>query len=362
MEYKYHCQPQAEEFAKQIIPVPDNYPLRNGLPDDYRIHYAKLCELMKEMYLDMTKKPESYGLKLIEISSQDRHAIRAAQNKIHRLVDTLLRLCQSGRVENHQLIVSADLFKSAIKKAQGAVSNSVPKYELILSRLTEFGFDISDFTGKPFDKNVESFTIEYPDDPDIIDTMKTYFDCWDILKENQANVIMWNEFHHNFYRFDYKVTADHDKLSGTQWVHDKALRYGYPPEIDKFYVAFHEYSLKYKKIRFDGEYYYKSKRIARSLDWGNEIPKLALILKDMDKYITVIEAMPDSVKKPFTKSSCNYCGFQGATDEHCKFRRIWTLDGIKHDACAFFGFQFDDFDVARVADYWQLLELEYGLN
>ena len=26
MEYKYHCQYQAEAFANAIIPVPENYP------------------------------------------------------------------------------------------------------------------------------------------------------------------------------------------------------------------------------------------------------------------------------------------------------------------------------------------------
>ena len=362
MEYKYHCQPQAEEFARQIIPVPIDYPLRDGLPDEYRTNFAKLCEIAKEMYLDMAKRPEEYGLKLIDISVQDRHAIRAAQNKIHRLGDTLLRLCQSGKLENHQLIVSAELFRNAIKQAQGAVSNSVPKYELILSRLTDFGFAISDFTGKPFDKKVESFTIEYPDDPEIIDTIKIYYDCWDILKNDHDNVIMWNEFHHNFYRFDYKVTADHNKISGTQWIHDNALRHNYPPEVAEFYIAFHEYSLRYKGIKFDGDYNYKSKRIARDLYMGLGVTNLSLIIKDMDKYIGEIEVMPESVKKPFTKSSCNYCGFQGATVEHCKFRRKWTLEGSAHDACAFFGFQFNDFDVELVPYYWRLLELEFGLK
>ena len=82
----------------------------------------------------------------------------------------------------------------------------------------------------------------------------------------------------------------------------------------------------------------------------------------MDKYINEIEVMPDGIKEPFTRSSCNHCNFQGATDEYCKFRRNWTLDNTPHDACAFYGFQFNDFDLARVPDYWRLLELEYRLK
>jgi len=83
---------------------------------------------------------------------------------------------------------------------------------------------------------------------------------------------------------------------------------------------------------------------------------------NMDSYIAEIEAMPESVKKPFTKNSCNHCNFQGATNEYCKFRKNWTLDGITHDACVFYGFQFDDLDLVFVPVYWRLLELEYGLK
>ena len=34
----------------------------------------------------------------------------------------------------------------------------------------------------------------------------------------------------------------------------------------------------------------------------------------------------------------------------------------RYDACAFYGFQFGDFSLERVLEYWRLLELEYGLK
>ncbi len=38
MDYKYHIQPQAEKFARSILPVPHEYPLREGLPKlDYNL-------------------------------------------------------------------------------------------------------------------------------------------------------------------------------------------------------------------------------------------------------------------------------------------------------------------------------------
>jgi len=361
MEYRYHIQPQAEGFACSVIPVPQDYPLREGLTEDFPKHFAKLCELVREMYLDMAERPESYGLKLIDIAATDRNAIQAARNTLHRLFDTLLRLCQCGVLENHLLTVSAERFKTACKKGQGAGSNPIPKYELILSRLTDFGFMFSDFTVKPFAKAVETFMVEYPDDPEMIDTVKTYCDCRDKSKSDAAKG-SGNNFHHNFYICDYKITADWNVLPNQQWIRDEIRSKGYDDSIADFYVKLYEYSLNYPEIVYDGEYKYKKKRIARGLFEGLGRENLSLILKNMDHYITEIEAMPDSVKEPFTRNSCNHCGFQGATDEYCKFRRKWTLEGVPHDACAFYGFRFDDFDLARVPDYWRLLELEYGLK
>jgi hypothetical protein len=363
MEYRYHCQYQAESFAKQILPVPEDYPLRDGLPEDFRTHFARLCELAKDIYIDMAKQPETYGLMLIEIESQDNNLIRKAENTIHRLVDTLCRLSGCGEVQNHQLVVSAPAFKDVIKKGQGAVSNPVPKYELILSRLVDFGFVISDFDGRPFGKTIEAFTVEYPDTPEIIDTVKAYCDCWYMIRADRSSVKIWpEEFHHHLYRFDYKITADHDKIPVQQWIADEAKYYGYPDEIGDFYIAFYEYSLQYKGVKFNGDYNYKSKRIARDLQKGQGKCSLSLKLKNVDNYMSEINAMPESIKKQFAKSCCAHCGFQGATEEYCKFRLCWTFDNTPHEGCAFMCFEFDDFDLARVPDYWRLPELEYGLK
>jgi len=363
MDYRYHCQPQAEDYARAILPVPDGYPLRDGLPEDFREQFSKLCALMKEMYLDMARQPEAYGLTLVDIQLQDNRVIRDAGNSIHRLFDTMMRLSQSGEVRNHQLVVSAPAFKASIRKAQGAVSVPVPRYELILARLVDFGFSISGFTGKPFGKDVESFIVEYPDFPAMIDTVRAYCDCWEALRTNRASIKIWpEEFHHHAYRFDYKVTADCDKISVRQWIADEAKYHGYPEGVGEFYIAFYEYSRQFKGVKFNGDYLYKSKRIARDLQKGQGRHSLSLKLREMDRYMSEMDALPAGIREPLRKSSCGHCGFQGATDEFCKFRLKWTLENTVHEGCAFLCFEFEDFDLARVADYWRLLEQEYGLK
>lgn len=369
IEYKFHCQHQAEAFAGAILPVPENYPLQTGLPKDFPLHFSRLCELAKNIYSDMAVRPDAYGLTLIDINSKDHNLARDGYRSIHRFADTLSNLSSCGTLENHRLIVSAEEFRQNIKKGAGLVSGPVPKYELILSRLVDFGFSVSDFDGKPFSKKVDFFTIEFPEYPEMIDTIKTYCDCWDKLKcKRDEKVKLWpQEFHHHFYRFDYKITADTEKIPMRQWVSDEADYLGYSPEQKAFSLAFYEHSLQYKDVKFDGDYNYKSKRIARICQTGyiamGESKFLFHIrLKSMDKYMAEIVKMPESLKKPMSKDSCRHCSFQGATAGKCKFRIHWTFGGQPHTGCAHACFYYADFNVANVPDYWRLLELEYELK
>jgi hypothetical protein len=371
MEYKYHCQRQAESFARSILPVPEDYPLREGLPEEFRRHFRKLSELARCVYGDMALRPEAYGLMLLDITEADHNLARDSYRSVHRFVDTLNAMFLNGEAAGHILTVDSAMFKKAINK-----NPAVPKYGLILARLIDFGFAVSDFNGDSIDKNAVSFTVEYPGYPDIIGTLKTYCERWaelDRFRRNRdlpPNELIKHssqEFHHHFYRFDYKITADLARIPMLTWVNEEADYLGYDENLKRFNEAFYLESLKYGKLKYDGEYHYKGKRIARVTAAGYSAlgaPKyiLSIKLKNMDKYIDEVKSLPEGIRAQFEKSSCANCGFQGATSEYCKFRLKWTLDGASYTGCAFWCFAFDDFDTARVPLYWRLAALEYGFG
>jgi len=373
MEYKYHCQHEAESIANSIMPVPENYPLANGLPDDFREHFSQLCALIKNMYLDMAKQPEAYGLVLTDYALQEAGSqsketglIRKSRNSVNRLFDTLYRMAQCGEVRSHQLVVSLPMFRELIKQAEGNGASPVTKYELILARLADFGFVISDFAGKPFAKTRESFTVEYPDLPKLIDTLKSYVGCRHEVRQSQQALKDRSSLtfkgkpvlpYYNAQKFDFRYTADQDKIPMQKWIEYELQSQGCTEENIRFQVAFYEFSLQYTNVKYDGNYFYKSKRIAQV--WKNGF---SLKLRNMDDYMDEIAAMPESVKKCFVKSNCRrVCGFQGGTEEYCKYRLHWTYYGTPHEGCAFSCFNFDDMDKTLVLYYWRLLELEYKL-
>lgn len=370
--YQYHCQRQAEEFAKEILPVPADYPLNPGLPENYRERFARLTELAKRMYLDMAKEPKAYGLMLLNIDSDDHNLARDSYRSVYRLVETLRALFANGKVTDHCLRVDAAKFRKGIKSPV-----AITGYGLILAKLCDFGFTISDFNGSTIARGAESFMVECPDDPEMIDTIKAYCDCWAEVdrfrgggkkrgEQNELVKLSPQEFHHHFYRFDYKITADLANLPMLTWVRDEADIMQYDPQLKEFSIAFFEEMQKYKTVVFDGDYTVKGKRVARITN--TQYPalgkhyRLVLNLKNMDQYIDFVETLPAAVKEPFTKSCCQYCGFQGATKESCKFRRQWTLGGETHVGCAHQCFYFDAFDLTYAPLYAKLLELEYGLR
>jgi hypothetical protein len=369
--YKYHVQRQAAEFARQILPVPLEYPVHPGLPEGFRDDFARLCEWAKAVYLDMARAPEAYGLMLVDIAETDHNLARDSYRTIHRFVDTLNALALSGEVENHCLRVDAAKFRKAIKSNSG-----VPRYGQLLAKFCDHGLIISNLKGGTIARNAVLFTVESPGDPRLIDTIKRYCEYWktvdrfrskDNPKRGEWIKISPYEFHHHFYRFDYKITADLENLPFSTWVNDEADYQLYDEQLKRFNEAFNLASLRYDGLKFDGEYHYKGKRIARVTPTGFSAlgtPNfmLSLKLKGMDQYMELVESLPERIQAPLTRSSCRNCGFQGATAEHCKFRLRWTLDGVKHTGCAFWCFFFDDFRIEAVPIYFELLEKEYGLK
>lgn len=95
--------------------VPADSPLNPSLPEDYREHFVRLCELAKRVYFDMAKEPEAYGLALLPIDSTNNDLARESYQSVYRFVETLNALFANGEVTEHCLRVDTAKFRKRIK-------------------------------------------------------------------------------------------------------------------------------------------------------------------------------------------------------------------------------------------------------
>jgi hypothetical protein len=367
MKFKYYCQYQAEDYAKSILPVPKNYPLKKGLSKDFGQRFTKFCDLAKNIYMDMAKRPESYGLLLVELKSKDFDQIRNGFYSLRRLPDTIISLFLSGKIKNNRLTVNVETFTKQIKQNKGKTTASVSKYELVLSCLLDFGFVISDFNGKSFGKNVNSFTVEFSKDAEMINTINDYVLCWEDFNNNETNYKIYHTWEYRQYDyFDYKITANHSAIPLQQWVNDDALKYKFTPKLASFSKEFYEYSLKYKDISFNGDYYFKKKRIARINQYGCDgfgrpIFKLSVKLLKPNTCMDGIIDCSETIQEKFKKDIEGTC-YKKKAGIQCAHMIKWTFNGVSHAGCPMHCFTFDDFNSKLVPQYWRLLELHFGLK
>lgn len=355
MDHLYHVQYEVKAYYQHIPKVPDtiliNKELLFGLSNSQFLEQFKsFTDIMSRMYRDMERRPDAYGLPLIDINQvnenkADGNLAKASWRSIKKLGDMVAAIGKHGELRDDTLIIPIPAFKTALAKMN--------KSNLILNRLVDFGFILSHYDGQKFVKGADAFSISHSNNPLFMKIMKAY-----ALSEPYHP-----EDPHEFYYFDYKRVADRKALPPHCVASDLAALLG--GDTGNAFFAIHKalveelgLSQQYKDDNL--EYFLKGKRVARlMIDFHTLNLEMILKLKDMDRYRDQIEKLPKNLRAAFEYGNCKYCGFQGSTQEYCKFRISWTLDGRKHDTCNFFSFGFRNLRSEDVLYYLNLMRCEY---
>jgi hypothetical protein len=165
MELLYYEQLRARDYKNLMLKTKDDFPVCDdylqGLEKvDFINAYKKLHEIYVRFYSDMERSTEAFGLPLAEIAKYPPNTPKAQQTKIYQIPAMLHCLVVSGKFGNGMFSVDANKLLSQIK------SYKISKKELLLNRLSGYGFFISDWDGKNFTS--DTFTFEYPDNPNIL--------------------------------------------------------------------------------------------------------------------------------------------------------------------------------------------------
>ena len=358
MEHIYHVQHEVISYYQHIPHVPNSMvieeKLLSGMTERQFVENMRyFTDIMKRMYIDMEARPGEYGLPTIDINQvneikADGNLAKASWRSVKRLGDVVAAIGKLGEINGDSLQLSVSSFKTSLKK--------IEKLNLILNRLIDFGFAITDFNGKNFNKEMDTFSIAYPQNPLLMRIVKAY----------AMSEPFHNDDPHEFYYFDYKRVADREKLPEHCVSNDLAALLD--EEKGKLLVNINNCFVDelglvphYKDDSI--EYYFKKKRVARFIiDFHNLDVVLLLKLKDMDRYINQIEKLPQNLRTYFENGSCRYCGFQSSTVEFCKFRISWTLNSRKYDACNFACFYFYNPQSTDSEFFINLMKSEYKIQ
>jgi len=312
-EYCYQIEEDINRLHDLTPDVPDYFTVNPKILTNTDIDeqtfiktFGEFVNLVKQIYRDMMKYPESYGLPLFE-----RHSIITEAQKVSskksaiRLVEILRTISAIGvlNCNNDSLEVDIITFKSA----------KISKYAMIFDCLFDFGFNITNYKDGKFEKSASLFSISHSDNPMMMNVIKLF------MQEAP-----WGTKNNDYQtrQLDYKLAADKEKLSSDAFIRDFAA-YASNEVKDKI-VLMHNQLIN--QFHLDCAYEKGSEYIYRHDNPGVRLAELKLRVMPPNKpnrynlslkllYCSYFEdklnTLPEHIKKIFRQSNCRFCNSDG---------------------------------------------------
>ena len=236
MAYTYSCQWKALWFRDSIIFIPENTVIMKeclvGVDNETFVRcFRHLQEMGRNVFDDMITNFADYGIK--GETGKDGHF-----NLVSCFGDVLYQIALLGKLDNGSLTVNIAEFKQGSKKH---------KFNMIINKLRDNGFEIANHNGKTFERGAETFEVSYPDMPDIMNVLKSYAG---IVAGHLENTKPTYRFYmtdmYNFIRFPYRFVEDETTRRYPEpsfmtavdlqpeegkkvlyWLHEEAGKHGY---------------------------------------------------------------------------------------------------------------------------------------
>ncbi len=337
-----------------LIPVPDDFPIHpDYLSGCDRASFIKgfqqLNATVGQIFDDMHQDPAWYGLPLYEFEKCPVFSkeYRSAGHAVYRLGNLLYNLGQAGEVSGGELVVDLEKYKDASKR------KAVPNAMMILGQLPQFGFELTGFNGKGFDKGAKVLCIAYPDNPDVMAALKGY--AMTISPEKHDNN---HRICKEFYLFHYRLFGTNTGEAPGSDLSDFGQVIG--ADNRTFFESFHQQMVgQGYEARYDNSYewkvdYFKNNKYSYHFCQQQQDDfQLRLKLNNVNAYTSFVETCPERVQQAFLENPpCNHC------QEVCSFRIHYDLRGVHHEACICNVFQFHYPKAEEINYYLKLIELE----
>jgi hypothetical protein len=330
--------------------------------------FGELRDIFGDFYKQATEHPENTAMPLYELEKYDWKSkeAKAGHTALLSFSITLFALASASVWENNVLTVNHARFKEAIKIMGGS------KTAEQIQRFCGYGFTFSEWNGKKFSTNCETFTMDYPDNPNmliVIAAIGNKITQYRQFQEDKQEKILNSHSGlgniEQFVQFDPNVYATDSGALPSKTLNHMMNTVGESNGqiLCSIVERFMERGLELRfGVCFAGNNFYdkKGKDTLNSIGFGhysmgiraNEPLTLRVKLIRINQYIEKIEVLPPHLKTCFDNVKCQNCS------EKCTRKIKYTLDGKKKIACACETFIFNNFSTDDIDTLMELYDAE----
>lgn len=343
----YYVQQQARFHLSMMQNIPEDFPVceefLNGID---KSEFLKAYRMVKQIFLThyetAVSNPERYGLVCY---STDEYRVfgneaRESEFSLLWLPVTIFALTNAGIITGSKLVVSYNDFKDNLKGRKFKKLSNQIKF------LEDCGFVFTEWNGKNFKS--ESFTVEYPNHPNVLKVLKSAsdkvralennskaphkFDFYRITQYPHMLEMLFSSAGGELHPFDdsvfFRILNNETAAFLTEWnvfMKEQGLHLTYDDALlkNRYFNQKNKDTLNFIE--------YASYR--RGVEGLCKV-MLRLKLNHPGSYMEYIETLPDELKHSFKNVFCGHC------TDNCSRRISYTIDGDKKECCGCFGFEF----------------------
>lgn len=322
-----------EEWAKirqnEVVRLPKSFKIHEDFlghisTEDFETAFREIWEIYINIYGDIAKSPETFGMPLYEIKNYNSFTTQArdSRNAPYRPFHLLYNLLASGSFHNGDFIIDISNFKAV---------NKVRNSNILLKRLSDYGFFFEGLKNyKVTNQNISMF---YPNNNGVMLVLK-------LMAEKAHTTNRLNDFfscHYKLFQDDMK-TANYGM--GADIVADKMHNeeeQEFIYEMDAMLRGMGYYAKPKEWNEGPGYAYYDKESVMKSngpyhywmLSWKTELI-LYLRIRNASMCLDYLKHCPDTVKQIFLRGDS---GCKNRLNGTCKFGQEYSIDGDTYWRC-----------------------------
>ncbi len=338
MKDQYYINHWAKVRRDELVDIPDEIEIHNDFlkiltKEEFEAAFRAIWDMFYQIYDDIAKHPEDFSMPLVRPedfhygSSQARQSRKAAW----RPIDLIYYMALCGVMDGSQLHVNVSKFNQV---------NTVKQIHTLLKPLYDYGFAFGGLKNNKIPKYADSFSIEYPDHPNVL--LVLHLVAMKVTNVHRNDLS--SRFTNDFVAWNYRILKDDFNTiaygDGVEYVGDKMHTQseqefvnGFDKlmEVQGYYCAKDSWNEGPALCYYDKEntMLTRGPYVFRVISWKSKL-RMYLRIRNANNCLDYLKQCPESVKEMFLNSDPGCANrFNGC----CNKGVAYVLDGKDYWRC-----------------------------